>query len=301
MSQTGQPAQQQPAAAAAAPAAATFDIGAAFGTLSEENRIFAERKGWAKDGKPVETFKLDTLADSYRNLEKLQGGKTLAAPNPADPEAFAKWEGHALLGVPEKPEDYKFEKPKLPEGMEWGKDGVLWDDAGEKLLRTALRKGMIGQAQAQTIMNEIAQERVGQISAARQARALEAQTVTANLQRAFGAGLDGAKNAGKDALGFIAQKAGVDANKVIDGLAQVMGNEDAVRFTIQLGKMLGEDQLKGGRVAGFATGPDAAKAGLENFKADGEKVKALYDKANPRHKQVQEEWNRLWAQAQPGT
>lgn len=295
MSEGGQQQQQD---------APKFDIGEVVGSLSQDNRNIMERKGWLKDGKPTDGFKLDSVMDNYRLLETKIGVKTLEEPNLADPEAFDKWSGHKLLGVPDKAEDYKFERPALPEGLKWseadGDGGVPWDSAGEKMLRAALLKGKVGQAQADKIMKEIVQERIGGIVASRAARTNEQTMVTANLQKDFGAGLKGALESGKQAMTFIAEKAGIkDGAGAIDAIAAALGNETAVRFSIQLGKMLGEDTLKGGTTAGFATSPDAAKSQIDAFQADGEKVKALLDKTNLRHKSVNEEWQRLNKLARP--
>lgn len=294
MSGEGQQQQQQQQDAAP-------DISALIGGLSQDNRTVMERKGWLKDGKPVEGFNFDKVVDSYRGLESLQGKKTLEEPNVADPEAFAKWPGHALLGVPDKPEAYDFgERPQLPEGMKWserdGDGGIPWDTAGENMLRVAMHKGHIGKSQAQAIMKEIVQQRVGQIVQGANAQRLEAQTVKANLQGSFGVALDGALQTGNMAVSKIAELAGLKPEasaRVVDQLAAMAGNEEATRFIIQLGKMMGEDTLKGGKAAGFATSPDAAKASIADFEADAGKMAALFNPDDLRHKSVNEEWQRL--------
>lgn len=274
-----------------------IDMGAVVGSLSQDNRTTMERKGWLKDGKPVENFRLDAVLDSYRGLESLQGKKTLEAPDPANPETFANWEGHKILGVPDKVDGYKFEKPKLPDGLKWseqeGDGGIKWDAGAETQLRAALLKGKIGQAQATAIFGEMAQARIGEITQARAAREMEAAEVKQNLTRDFGISLKGALELGDQAVKFIAEKAKVDPNTIVDALASKMGNEAATRFAIQLGKMIGEDQLKGGQGQGFATSRDQAQAQIQAFEADAEKTKALFDKANPRHEAVKTEWQRL--------
>lgn len=280
--------------------APAYDINAVVGALSDDNRGFAERKGWVKDGKAVETFKLDGVFDSYRGLETKLGGKTLAAPNLADAEGFAKWEGHELLGVPGKAEDYKIERPALPDGLKWGTapGEIAWDEAGEKMLRTALLKGQIGQTQADKVIKEIIQDRIGAITRARTDQALEKSTVEANLQKDYGAGSKAALAAGEQAFNAIAEKAKLDPNKTKDALAGLMGNEAALRFAITLGQMMGEDTLKGGGLDnGFTTSALAAKAEIEAMKADKEVGLDLADKTRPGHKATKAKWDRLWALA----
>lgn len=287
MSSDGQQQQQAP------------DIGAIITGMSQDNRNVMERKGFLKDGKPVEGFTFDKIVDSYRGLETLQGKKTLEEPNPADPDAFAVWPGHKILGVPEKPDDYKFDKPALPNGLKWseaeGDGGIPWDAAGEKMLRTALLKGKVGQTQASEIIKEIVTARIGGIVQSQADATNQKSIVQANLQKDFGVALKGALETGKQAIEHIAGLAKIDAKGLISAIEKTDGPEAALRFSIQLGKMLGEDTLKGGKEIGFATSPDSAKSQIAAFEADAEKTKALMNKDNPRHKQVNEEWQRLHA------
>lgn len=283
--------------------APAFDINTVIGGLSDTNRTTLERKGMLKDGKAVEGFSFDKVVDSYRHLEGLTGKKTLEEPNPADPEAFAKWEGHKILGVPDTVDGYKFDKPALPDGMKWsereGDGGIQWDGAAEKVLRSAFLKAKVGGPQAQAAFAELVQDRVGQIVASHAARETEKVTITANLQKDYGATLKGQLQAGDMAIKHIATLAKIDPGAAIDGLASSMGNEAAMRFSIQLAKMLGEDTLAGGQSDGFATSPAAAKAKIEAFQADAEKSAALMDSANPRHKLVKAEWQNLNKLARP--
>lgn len=282
---------------------AAVDYGVVLGALSQDNRTVLERKGFLKDGKPSEGFTLDKVVDSYRGLESLVGKKTLEEPNLADAEAYAAWPGHKLLQVPEKVEDYKFDRPALPDGLKWseaeGDGGLQWDADGEKQLRAAALKAKVGQPAFQQMMKELATERVGAIVAARAARESEKQLISQNLDQKFGVAKKGALESGDQAIRFIAEKAGLDHNVVKDGLASQMGNEATVLFSIQLGKMLGEDVIAGGKTAGFATSPDAARAQIAAFQADPEKTKALSNRADPKHKAANEEWQRLNALLRP--
>lgn len=87
--------------------------------------------------------KFDTeegLAKSYVNLERLLGGDKV--PVPKDPEDKEAWDRYyAAGGRPEKPEDYKFERPQLP-------DGITYNEDDEKFLRSFAHQNGWNQRQA---------------------------------------------------------------------------------------------------------------------------------------------------------
>lgn len=264
-----------------------FDWSPAIGKLTPENLEFGTRKGWIKDGKVADGFDLNAAFGSYHGLEKLQGKQTLEAPDLTNPENFAKWSGHKLLGVPEKMEDYKFDRPKLP-------DGMPYDEAGEKMLRTALMKGHIGQSQAQAIYKDILAARIAEVTDAAKARQTEAVELDAQLKKDWGTDYTVKRESGKQALAFMAEKIGMKPEALADETAKAMGSAVTLRLFAQIATMLGEDTLKGGDGdRRFVAGAEAAKQEIAQLNMNKDFQDALLNKNHPQHKAVAERWTSL--------
>lgn len=286
----------------AAAAAAAFDYTPALATLPPETKEFFAKKGWDKpneDGKPADV--LGRMTTSYRELESMLGNKNLIEPPRLDDDkAFSEWPGHKLLGAVEKPTDYKFEKPALPAGMEWGKDGLEWDQAGEDMLRAAVAKGKIGQKQAAILFNEIATNRLNSMLQAKASQKAAMDALDTQMRTDWGAGYDANKQLATTAATYMATQCGMDENAVKDAVSRAMGDAVAVKFFHKLGTMMSEDTLKGGRQAGFAAGPEAAKAELKELEANPDFAASLTDPRHPGHKANNERRNNLFKIAYPG-
>lgn len=285
----------------AADTVAPFDYTPALATLAPETKEFFAKKGWDKpseDGKPADV--LGRMTTSYRELESMIGNKNLIEPPRLDDDkAFGEWPGHKLLGAVEKPGDFKFDKPHLPAGQEWGKDGLEWDQAAEDGFRAAAAKAKIGQKQAGILFNELATGRMGAMLQGGAAQKAAAAALDAEMRTAWGAGYDANKQLATTAATYMATQSGLDENAVKDAVSRAMGDATAVRFFHKLGTMMSEDTLKGGRQAGFAAGPEAAKAELKELQANSDFVASLTDPRHAGHKANNERRNNLFKIAYP--
>lgn len=283
-----------PAAAAAATPPA-FDAAAFVASLSPENKEFATTKGYIKDEGGAITFNPNAPFDGYRNAEKLIGDKSaLPSPDLSDDAKFAAWPGHKVLGVPEKPEDYKFDRPPLPNGMEWDKPGSpQWDGELEKVVRTALSKGIIGQRQANVVFNELATAQIGRMMQGfTQMGEVKQQTEQA-LRKDWGQGYDTNLKMGGLALNHVAEKIGVDAGQLADATSRAMGDVATAKMFAWLAKALSEDMIAGGKTEGFAEGPAAAREEIDKLKFDTEFQNAWTNETHTGHKQAVERMERL--------
>lgn len=270
-------------------AAPKYDVAAVYGTLSDENKDYATRRGYIKtDGTYADP---NTWLDGHRNAEKLMGGEKLGVPRLDDDTAFNAWEGWDKLGVPKDGKDYKFQRPEMPKGP----DGqpIPYDEAGEAFLRGVLIKGKVGQKQAAAIYQEYAASRIADATAQVNGVTAEKTRIETALRKDLGAGYDASMASARAGLKFMAEKSGMDAGKISDLASHEFGSEETARLFLTIGKMLGEDTLQGGKELGFASGPAAARAELERLNLDPEFMKAYTTADHAGHKAAVERRHRL--------
>lgn len=226
---------------------------------------------------PVEA--LSRLATSYQHAESRLGkpADTLIE-RPKKDQPVAEWmKGQReLFGIPEKPEDYKLDRPKdLP------KD-VPWDDRLEGKVRAAAVEAALtpGQLQAMT------QVYAGHMAEIAQGIDTELQATTermmTDLARDWGDQLPARIGLAKQAAAAVAAKAGLSADAV-QGMSMTLsakgGDANVIRFMAALGEMMGDDVLKGagsGGGAGFGTTPAEARQQLQALRApEGDYAKAV--------------------------
>lgn len=260
-----------------------------FKSLTPDNLTFAEKNGFYKsDGSHYADP--NVIVDSYRNAEKLLGGDRLPVPDLSNDEALGKWPGWEKLGVKSKPEDVKIVKAKMP-------DGVEYDQAAEDRLRQRLVQGHVPEKFHQQIYDAEIETRLAEAARHAQENTAEKTRIVTALNKEYGADYEAARTRGMEAMVHIGKLAGIDETKIgklADQTSSVMGNEEMARFMMQLGKMLGEDTIKGGNDAGFKNGPAAAQAEIDRLKNDIEHRKAAGNKQHPGHKAAVEREERLY-------
>lgn len=270
-----------------------FDPAAVIAALSPENAEFATRKAFIKDGADgKKTIDLNAGFESYRNAEKLitQHGQMIEAPDFSNDEKFGAW-ATKTLGVPAKPEDYKLERSAFPAGTEWDEqnnrpkmpEGMVWDGDMEQTLRVAAKKAGLAPAMYNKLASELIAAQIGRGVTVANQRAASRAEFDSTMQAEFGAGLEQTKQQANLALTFMAEQIKMDPGQLIDATARAMGDAPTVRLFAKIASMLGEDTLRGGKGAGFAPGPAAAKAELARLQGDSEHNKAVMDRAHPGH------------------
>ena len=113
--------------------------------------------------KTLEKFKdVDALAKGYVNLEKYFDGTIKIPGENATAEEIERY--HSKLGRPDTPEDYEFEKPEMPEGMNEDNhmEGEFLKKAHGMGLNSAQVNDLYGWYNAQTkdmfVQHQVAQE-----------------------------------------------------------------------------------------------------------------------------------------------
>lgn len=246
--------------------------------FTAEDKTVVAAKGWTK---PAD------IMMGYRNLEKMVGGKSLAAPNLAEPERLGEWEGWKALGVPDAPEGYEIKRPELAAGLEW-------DEAFEKQARewgvmakvpphamqgfvdlfAARMNGMIGQVHAQTA---------------------DARTRTeAELKSEWGKDYDQNVELARQA----ARHYGKIGDEDLDRLDGILGSKGLMQLFADVGRMNAEASLVGGGKVNFTTPVAAAQSEIERLKTDDAFMKSYMNAADPNHKQAVSRMNALRARAE---
>lgn len=281
-----QPQQQQPGGEQKAPA---YDVAALYGSLTPDNAEYAKRRGYIKaDG----TFQDPNVwLDGHRNAEKLMGGEKLSMPRTDDPAELAKWEGWGKLGVPADEKGYQFQRPEMPKGLDG--QAVPYDEQAETEFRALARRLNLTQSQFNGIMESEVGKRMAAVTANVNGTAAERTRIETALRKDLGMGYDATIKGAGAAIEHVAKLAGVDPGKTADMSSKILGSEETARVFIQIAKMLGEDTLAGGKDAGFASGPAAARAELERLNLDTESQKAFLNADHPGHKDMVDKRRRL--------
>lgn len=173
-------------------------------SLSEDFRGFVQNKGW-KDA--------NSLVESYRNLEKLNGSQDKLLKLPSDDADVAGWDSiYTRLGKPAKPDGYKLagEKGADPDFAGWAQDTFHKANLTEKQAK-ALIEGWNGRLATQT-----------QASAEKMASILKDDEMT--LRKDWGLAFEQNRNLARRA----ARDFGVE--KQMDAISQAMGPANAAKF-----------------------------------------------------------------------
>lgn len=240
---------------------ADFDPAPFYASLQGEDKDFAERKGLLKvddKGKPASPL---VALQGWRSAEALIGTNRIPEPRLDSPEELAKWPGWEKLGVPKEAKEYKFERPQMPEGMQY-------DEAAETRFRDMAIKAKMPQFMFQQIMNdEIASRMASGVQSSNDMKAEKTRIETV-LRTDHGAGYDQVMKQAGSAAVYVAEQAGVDPGKAADFASAILGSEETAKIFIWLGKALGEGVLKGTENKGFTPSVAAARAEIEALKTD---------------------------------
>lgn len=247
------------------------------GVDDAELKGFVATKGWKG---PADALK------SYRQLEPLIAAKgVIPLKADASDEEFAKWEGHAALGRPDKPEAYKID---VPEGTEVTDALKGYHGA----LRPALHAAGLSQRQVDIVTkahNAFISEQVkGQAEAV--AKIAETRQATeAELRREWGNDYENKIETAK----AVARQAGLAADA--DQLAAIADSPAFARLLVTAaGAILPDGELQG--LGGVR--PDAAKAEYDKIMSD--KNHPYFKADDPGHKAAVAHMGKLAEAIWPG-
>ena len=219
-------------------------------SLSDDFRGFVQNKGW-KDP--------NSLVESYRNLEKLNGSQDKLLKLPNDDADTAGWDSiYTRLGKPAKPDGYglKGEKGADPEFAGWASD--------------AFHKANITEKQAKALIENWN----GRLASQKQAEGEKMASTVKNdelaLRKDWGMAYEQNVNLARRA----ARDFGIDA-KQMDKMSEAMGPANAAKFFHRLAL----SGVEPGFVSGNGQASDAmltpamAKSQINALKADPEFAK----------------------------
>jgi hypothetical protein len=239
--------------------------------LPPELRSMVETKGYKT---PAD------LAQAYAHAEKAIGADKVVVPKDGvwDQQARSK------LGVPERAEDYRINRPSMP-------PGVAYDENFERSMLPIAHKLGLTPGQVQGLVDAVSSHRLGEFQSQSQAHhGREAETV-AMLKGEYGASYD-AKI--QQASRAVRQFGGDEVIQLLNESGY--GNHPAlVRMMAKIGGMMTEDSLKVGRGAG--SGLTADEAQVEYKKLMGSEAYRRGD--HPEHADVVRKVQQLFEQSFP--
>ena len=184
-----------------------------------------------KSEKSLEAIKdIPGLAKSYVEAQKMIGGSVRVPKDDAPPEEWAKF--YAKTGTPAKPEEYKFTRPALGEG-------VAWDEPFEREFLAMAHGVGLNNKQVQALMDMQAKHVEGQLRVLAEKRKL---TVSA-LKQDWGEDFERRMTLAGRAKNLLQEKAGIkpeEADAFFDGRG---AGDDPVLLKIfhAIGEIFAED------------------------------------------------------------
>jgi hypothetical protein len=215
---------------------------------------------------------LQGLHDWAMNGEKLHGqaDKFMPKPEPGKLTEFFKANKAAFGGL-EKPEDYAWNKPELPEG-------ISFDETAEKSFRQFAFDRSLPREMAQDMFDFGVKMMTGQAQIQMQKTMEERKQLQASLAKEWGG--DAPKHV--EMAQYAARQLGIDA-ALADQLNSEMSAPAMLKLFAQLGaKMEGAATITGDGKT-LASTADQARADLSRREANPDMTKAFNDKNHPGH------------------
>lgn len=236
---------------------------------------YMERKGF-KDSK--------SLADSYRNLERLVGEKDKLVKLPGEDDQDGWTELYSKLGRPQSHEDYdvKFSEDASPEYQDF--------------IKKTFHEAGLTTKQAEAVTSRYQEFVETATQAQNEAREAHIEQEVKDLKKEWGSAYEQNMSLARKA----AQRFGVSP-EITEALEAGVGYKAVMNFFEKIGRGMGEASFHSGDRAvnsqpGMALTPQAAQSRL----ADLTKDKAFAGRLMEGDAKATEEWNRLHKWAYPG-
>lgn len=214
--------------------------------FDEDTMAYVGNKGWDSPS---------SLLESYRNLEKFQGGsKNLVEIPGDDADASRMGQFYDRLGRPETADQYGFEVPE-------GGDADMANWFGQ----TAHQYGLSSK-QANAIFNEFNQMMQGRMEEFETNQRLGAERAIDELKSEWGRDFDKMLSSGQKAVAAL----GYD-EAALSALESKMGTAEMMKLFSAVGARMGEDAFVDGQSSGgFSTSPAQARMQVSELKADAQ-------------------------------
>lgn len=223
---------------------------------------------------------VETLARNYANAQKLIGANKIALPS--DKATEEEWGAvFKALGRPEKPDQYKLERPKDVT--------IPVDEATEKTFREMAHKAGLTQRQMQAIYGDylgLAQKTIGQLE---ETSAKMKDEAVADLKKTWGRDYDKNLKAVQEAAPRLFAANELEALKA-KGLAD---DPAFIRAVHKMAVAMGEDKSAAGEPTGL--GISASDAQRKINETLGDKNHPYWKSSHPAHKDAVAEISRLFS------
>ena len=233
-------------------------------------------KYWDADKK---TAKLEDLGRGYQSLEKMLGRDRIPVPTGDDDvEGWQRWA--VANGRPEKPDEYEFERPVLPEDLPY-------DEGAEQVLRQLAHSNGMNKKQAKNFYNDLVKFQIERHASYHQHQKQAKAEVSADILREHGAQYERVVADAQTALKHFG-----DEETFQELNATGLGNHRGLlRMLSRVGReMTGDTQIKG-RPAPQAQPADLDRA-IAEFRSAHHKV--LFDNQHPDHARRTKEYDELF-------
>lgn len=259
--------------------------------FTNDDREYLTARGLTVED-PLEV--LPKIVQAHRNAEKRLGAPAdQLLSKPKEGQDLGEWrrENADLFGVPEAPDKYEIEKPKLP-------DGVEWDGEFEAKAREVAHANGLGAKDLQAFVGLYAEKIAALDEAANTDLATANAEMMTALQKDWGDQTTARVAVAQQAAQAIAQDAGLDADAMQNlamALKPKVGDAGIIRLFHAIGEKMGEDTLKGLNTGGgFGMTPAQARQKLAELQSpEGDFGKAYAAGNQAKIKELQPEIERL--------
>lgn len=237
---------------------------------------WAPRKYWDDEKRQL---RVEEMAKGYQNLEKLLGREKV--PVPADDDDRDGWERwFKATGRPDKPDEYQFQEPELPEDLPYDKEA-------ETNFRTWAHLNGLNQKQANNLYDGYVKHQLERHVAWHNTQKQQRQELDHALEREYGNKLPAVK---QNVGALIKANADPEFYEYLDSTGQ--GNDPRMlRFLYRISQRLqGETKLVGSVKP--APAPQDYEKAIADFR-DKHK-EALFNAEHPNHAVRVKEFNKLF-------
>ena len=224
------------------------------------------------------------LAKSYVEAQKMIGGSVRLPKEDATPEETAEF--YAKMGRPESPEGYEFDKPDLPEGVDWDEGLVDW-------FGKAAHSAGLNKSQAAALMQSWNDQQFSRAHSGQK----EMKAALEGLREEWGNNFDGRVELGLRGIETLLPAEEVTQFKALLDSSGLGNHPLMLKFAHKVGSMLKEDGYIMGDGHGGVLGAETAKAKIDEINKDPKH--AHWDENHPAHQEAVKEMAKLFKIAYP--
>lgn len=233
--------------------------GTSTGILDESGKFvpkwWEQHPDLAETGKTLKKFKSpEALAKSYAELEKLR-----SYPDPSDEERMGRF--RSLLGLPEKADEYKLNRPELMDGMESCWDNELADKIAVTAYRYAIPHVAL-QAVTDAFMEEQTRHFANYQADENRRYAHQKEDFLSELKEEWGPQCQSRLKSAANTLEQLCAEANINPS-ALSGDPIIGSHPDFIKLLDHIGKTMNDSPLKGAEKSTSTSTMDEARR-MEN-------------------------------------